>query len=306
MVEDEYMKITPTKMLDALNRSGYLLESEIAKLLTKKGWFVETNVVIQDKVTKKDREVDMTADFYRRERLGIVHRTIFKINLVFEIKSNAIPLVLLTELNYTYNIEPYVALKFAKTDGEKYDYQEIDFHTEFLCSKNVDVFTQYCSFQFKKEKIPIPGTPKKYYQELMALHPDDLHDSIQKVIQWCDESVESWESFKKKDSNNPYFRHFFYLPILLINDDLYELHIIKKKKPHLKKVNFSILYVNYHYDEKPTSAYVFVVTKAGLDDLLDKLLKYEIQFEKLMVESKQRYEIKIAKKKALKKDDSKS
>jgi hypothetical protein len=56
-------EITKEEMLEALNRSGYLMESEIASMLAEFGFFIETNQVIEDKFTGKSREIDLLAEY---------------------------------------------------------------------------------------------------------------------------------------------------------------------------------------------------------------------------------------------------
>jgi hypothetical protein len=57
--------ITKKEMLDALGRSGYLLESEIAKTLSHAGFFIESNQVIEDPITGKNREIDLISRVLR-------------------------------------------------------------------------------------------------------------------------------------------------------------------------------------------------------------------------------------------------
>lgn len=57
-------KITTKEMLDALNRSGYLLESEISRILDDAGFFIESNQVVEDPITGKSREIDLVAEYY--------------------------------------------------------------------------------------------------------------------------------------------------------------------------------------------------------------------------------------------------
>ncbi len=61
MQNQEYSK---EEMLEAINRSGYLLESEIASTLAQKGYFTESNSIIIDVATGKGRELDLIAEYY--------------------------------------------------------------------------------------------------------------------------------------------------------------------------------------------------------------------------------------------------
>jgi hypothetical protein len=52
-------KILKNDLIEAIKRSGYLLESEIASILARSNFFIESNQVIEDPVTGKSREIDL-------------------------------------------------------------------------------------------------------------------------------------------------------------------------------------------------------------------------------------------------------
>ncbi|UJS23571.1 hypothetical protein [Thiothrix winogradskyi] len=104
----------------------------------------------------------------------------------------------------------------------------------------------------------------------MALHPDNVHSGLAKIIQYCEEKVEDWENRHNDDSEEKFLRHFLYMPILLIQDDLFLL-----KNDALVKVDSSILVVNYHHQKTARMAYVFVTTKKGLSQFIQDSLLIE-------------------------------
>lgn len=55
--------ISIKQMKDTIQRSGYLLEQRVEPILTKKGYFVQTNPVFPDPETGKSREIDISALF---------------------------------------------------------------------------------------------------------------------------------------------------------------------------------------------------------------------------------------------------
>ena len=103
--------IEKSEMMDTLNRSGYLLESEISTFLANQGFFVETNQVIEDPVTGKSREIDLIAEYYEYKKERSSYKCASKIHFVFEIKNNVSPLVLLTQFSFSPNIEDWMGLK---------------------------------------------------------------------------------------------------------------------------------------------------------------------------------------------------
>ena len=135
--------------------------------------------------------------------------------------------------------------------------------------KRGSIFTQYCSFQRKKAN-----------DELMALHPDNIHSGLSKITQYCEEAIDREE---RVEGENGYYRDFIYLPVLLISDDLYELKHSDKNEPKLSKVESSMMVYNYHYKNEASMAYIFVVTKKGFPNFMNSMLKTEEEIETEMI-----------------------
>lgn len=263
-------KITEREMLDALHRSGYLLEAEISGILAAAGFFVEKNQVIEDPITGKSREIDLTAEYnsYDKERSSL--KVVANVQYIFEIKNNLFPIVLMSRFEFSPNIEDWLGLKEALTRPKGVPYDSHESFYEALIHKETATYTQYCSFQKKREK-----------DELMALHPDNIHSGLAKITQYCEDMVKLHDKdliYEDPDKDD-YLRHYLFLPILLINDDLYEL-----RKDKLESVNSSILVYNYHYDKDPKMAYVFVVTKKGFVPFMKSMMELEDKAGQRMVE----------------------
>lgn len=193
-----------------------------------------------------------------------------KVNYIFEIKKNLFPIVLLTRFEFTPNIEDWTGLKEALTIPRGLQYDWHDSFYEALIRKDTARYTQYCSFQKKREN-----------DELMALHPDNIHAGIAKITQYCEEMVKLHDKdlIYEDPEKDEYLRHFLFLPILLINDDLYEL-----RKDGLEKVDSSILVYNYHYEKDQKLAYVFVVTRKGFPSFMKSMMELEDNVERRMME----------------------
>lgn len=255
------MTITTNEMMQALSRSGYLLEVEVAKALSNKGFFVETSQVIEDPITGKSREIDIIAEYYDREKRHDGISACAKIEFVFEIKNNPFPTVLLNEFCFSPRVEDYLGLKEIQTTPNGVSYNGyFNYYAPFIENARSGIFTQYCSFHKKKEN-----------DELMALHPENIYTGISKIIQYCQEQQDRSQEFHDEHSENEkYLRHFIYMPILLLNDELYEM-----QNDNLVKVNHSILVINYYHRSEQSMAYVFVVTKDGLNDFISHALSVE-------------------------------
>ena len=250
------------EILEALSRSGYLLESEIAKNLSRMGYFVESNQTIKDPFTNKSREIDLTAEYFGRYK-PIRKRCATKIRYIFEIKNNIYPVVLLTEYQYTPNSIFEDAWKAAQTIPNDVIHDSTNEFHDYLFPAGVytPLFTQYCSFQKKKGS-----------SEFMAIHPDELHEGLSKITQFAEEEIEFWNT---DSENETFYRSFLYLPIVLLNDELYELNIDEENNSVLKNVGVSRLMFNYHFNGHPKSAIVYFVTKAALDFFLEDMVKIE-------------------------------
>lgn len=253
------MKVTEQEMIEALNRSGYILESEVAKQLSEWSFFVQSGPVVKDPITGKGREIDIIAERYGNNNVNSDLKNHTNIEYVFEIKNNSYPIVLLNKFRFSPNIEPRTGLKEAVSLPNGIDYFPDDIFFDGLIENNKNIFTQYCSFHKKKGN-----------HELMASHPERFHESISKIIQHCDEQVEHNDQYLFNETSEEveadgYFRHRLYMPILLVNDDVLEM-----SDDGLKKVDNSTLMVNYYHKGEPYTAYIFIVTKYGLKDFLSR------------------------------------
>lgn len=133
----------------------------------------------------------------------------------------------MTQFEHSPNIEDWYGLKEYLTIPENINYNTPEvFWEELVQQKRGSIFTQYCSFQKKKGN-----------GELMALHPDNIHNGLSKIVQYCEESIGDREYTEKPDG---YLRHFIYLPILLISENLYELRHSDSNEPELTKVDSSM------------------------------------------------------------------
>jgi hypothetical protein len=267
--------ITEEEMLEALNKSGNLMESEIASILAEFGFFFESNQVIEDKYTGKSREIDLIAEYYNYKEENSEYNTASRIKFIFEIKNNLISIVLLTKWESSPNIEDWTGLKEALNIPEKINYDWYDSYNKRLIQNNKKIFTQYCSFQKKKAN-----------DELMALHPNNIHEGLSKITQYSEEMVKLYDKdllYEKTDSDykDEFFRHFLFMPVLLINDELFEFQDNK-----LQQVDSSILVYNYHFDKKPKMAYVFVVTTKGFPKFIERMIKIDKEVEEIMIKIK--------------------
>lgn len=280
-------KPTESEIIESLQRSGYLLESEISKYMASRGFFVESSQVIRDPITGKSREIDLTAEYYSYNPEQARDRVTAKIKFVFEIKNNTQPVVLLTDYQYSPNLELYESIKTIETGNVPTGGLDIDFFDYLIPDSNehCSLFTQYCSFQRKKNDT----------DELMATHPEEIYSGLAKITQYCEEEIEVWDDESEEPvvsggyKRHDYYRKFLYLPVLLIKDDLFELEINEENTPALKAVSYSRFVLNYHFKEMPKTALVYFVTKGGLECFLQDMLAIEEKIRSLMAERKRQF-----------------
>ena len=208
-------------MIEALNRSGYLMESRIIASLAKAGYFIEPNQKIADSKTGKSREIDLIAELWDYEpEKHRKHKLSVSVRFVCEAKNNPNPVVLLTKLPFSPNIEVWAAIKEGRTGLFRNEHTDPSFQ-DLLLEKQ-SIFTQYCSFKPKK-------TGEK--SEWVAWHPDDFNDDLEKIIYYSDEEVEI-----ANDMNDDYNRLHIYLPVVILGGDLY-LSEPGARSINLKKVD---------------------------------------------------------------------
>ncbi len=270
-------KISKNDLIEAIKRSGYLLESEIANTLARTYFFIEPNQVIEDPITGKSREIDLVAEYFGTD-VDIISKiqACAKIRFVFEIKNNIYPLVLMTRFESSPNTPLWQSVKEMETTPKGMDWNSTDSFYEILLTGDEHIFTQYCSFDVKK------GGGK---EEILASHPEQVYTGLSKITQYCEESVEPWE---EPTVDEMFYRKFLFMPVLLINEDLFELEIGRGNKPILHRVEESKLVFNYYYKKKPKMATVWVVTKKGFKGFIDKMIKVERTLEAKMKDVKEK------------------
>src|SRR5436190_2036650 len=187
----DILELNENEMLEALSRSGYLLESQISQILSKAGFFIETNQVIKDPLTNKNREIDLIAEYYQHKEERMDMKCCSKIHFVFEIKNNSAPIVLLTNFEYSPNVEDWNGLKERLTIPKGFEYDTSDaYYQQIIHTDKYPRYTQYCSFQRKKGN-----------EELMALHPDNIYEGLSKITQYCEEMIKDRKETNNKDTS---------------------------------------------------------------------------------------------------------
>ena len=251
-------------ILECLERSGYLLESKIVRLLTDQGFFVEPNQVVRDPRTGKSREVDLLAEHYdwRSEHAG----TCVKTHFVMEMVNNKFPLVLLTPRPSTPNEDFESHVKFIYTPASAPILKSVDVY-EIRSPSRERLFSQYCALTCKK------GDAK----ELMASHPDDLYGSFQKLAEYVEDQVSIWD--QNQSDSDKYWRLFFWHPMLVLGGQLIAATMNDDGRVCLEEIGSGFLEFNWHAGDERRTTVIEIVSADHLLERLSALVSLDADLE---------------------------
>ena len=191
---------------DALLRSGYLLESRLETVHSKRGYYVEANEAYPDPKTGKARELDLYA--LSAHRAGpLDYDFIFHVLLV-ECINNPQPVVFLTkkpQVGFLHHHEIKMAglpVKFADKKrrdqwGSLADFLAMSEYHHYCKGR---MATQYCSFLRKKGS-------RTNAREWMATHDEEHFDALRKLCAVTEHVVNknftSWTSVPRRRARPP-------------------------------------------------------------------------------------------------------
>lgn len=210
-------KITRDEMLEAITRSGYLIEQRSKAVLEKQGYYVETNRSYPDAGTDKSREYDIFGSkffpLFRGEPSGLASI------IICECKNNPQPVVF-------FGNDPPLTLMFheqVKSSGipvvvwDQGGFLNLShffrFETLFhQCRRHVA--KQYCSFSPKNKG------------GWLASHPDEQHQFFSTLVEAVETAIsEHYENLEPPLSNEtvPVNLQIYY-PLLVLQGGLYTAH----------------------------------------------------------------------------------
>lgn len=221
-------RISLDEAKDALLRSGYLLESRLETVLSKRGYYVEANEVYPDPETGKTREFDLYAMAAHRAGPD-EYDFIFHVLLV-ECINNLQPVVFLTkepQAGFLHHQEVKMAgLPVKIPDKERRgeweslaDFLDMSRYHHYCKGR---VATQFCSFLKKKNS-----------QEWMATHDEEHFDALRKLSAVTEHAINknftNWTISAKERINIE-----LYYPVVVLQGDLLEARADGKSLKLLK------------------------------------------------------------------------
>jgi hypothetical protein len=259
-------KISQGEMIDALQRSGYLLESRLLRTLSNHDYTLFPNEVYPDPITKKSREIDIyglnsiTGKIKLDRELKINIRT----NLVIECSNNPQPAIFFKRTDKK-KFTIYERFKYVKLEQNPFDADtspDYEFHCHTTESKHFHYnsynrCTQYCSFQKK-------GNGKK---EWFATHPDGLHDVFNKLYDFVNHKARSDSEWLESGYHQKEVHVILYFPVIVLQNELFEA-IEEKKKLSLSEVDHTI-YEFSRFENDSKSFLIDVVSEKKFDEYLE-------------------------------------
>lgn len=202
-------------MVEAIRKSGYLIEQRVAGVLAKHGYYVETNPAYPDPETGKSREYDISAMAgvrIAKKRMDFIFPVV-----VSECENNEHPVVFFS----TEPPVPFLHHQEVKCSGvpvQFWDGQRFVRLSDFLHLEKYHhyckgpVATQYCSFHRKSNNAP-----------WIASHSDAHHQTFNSLINALETSIaehyESW-AFPSRGEEEPVNLQVYY-PVLILQGELY-------------------------------------------------------------------------------------
>ncbi|MGD0460961.1 MAG: hypothetical protein ABSB74_00590 [Tepidisphaeraceae bacterium] len=255
-------QISDDELRNALIRSGYLLETRVARVFQDRSTYVEPSSVYLDPTGEASRELDVFAmDGTEVSNIGYI----FSVHLV-ECVNNPQPFALFT---YTAAHLEYFApqrLHYAglpiKIHNRKRELPLLEFLAGSkgipLHYKSGTVATQYCSFKRKA----------KNDKEWMAFHEDAHFGSIHALCSAVEHRAKLYyDGFRRGPKEKLNIE--FYYPILVLQGPL----LTVKQTPdfHISPAEHAGLLQTTFFGQREQSYQIDVVTEEYLPSLLDTI-----------------------------------
>lgn len=245
---------------EALQRSGYLLESRIVRALSDGGFFVEPNVAVLDPRTGKSRELDMLAEYYEHDR---DHPNVsVKTHFAIEALNNPFPLVLLTRHPGSLNGDIETFLRYGTTPEPNLFMESLDLWEDKV-GFDAPRYSQYCAL-----------TRKKQNDELMASHPDDFYSTLLKLAEFAEREFVEFGT-REWYADDPFWRLWFWQAIVALGGDLLVATEGADGTPQIDEVDEATLVFNFHAAEQPRSLSIHIVRETHLSTFLNGVLEVD-------------------------------
>jgi hypothetical protein len=280
--------ISKEEAVSALQRSGYLLEARVEKLLREREWPVFSNGPVLDPLSGKARELDLVAmDPWKI--IGKNGRQIGKaLNvLVIECVNNPKPVALLTK-NRQYPDEPYDGIKVLGLPVQICGNSKVEEFTFLPKKLSMEEYHYY--FKRRVAQQWCTFSRKQATGECMASHTrggsggggeDGEFESFSKLaiaVTHMQNFIHKPDELKKSGEMVLYFVH----PMVVLQGDLWEAEVHKDPLVLADSAHLSFEYSTF-VGGAEFDCQVDVVTEKGLPDFLDEQKgSFEITCQRLV------------------------
>lgn len=281
------MKIKEEEIIESLNRSGYFLESRVLEVLSSDGYKNFPNQTYPDKNTGKSREIDILSDGPRITEHLVLNQSLqfeYQYKLLIECINNDQPVAFFKRPDrdpYTIfgkffysKVERELTEKHMNT-GNTPDFQFNSFTTEsekFHYNQQIKN-TQYCSFSKKRGQK----------NEWMASHPDGLHDTLNKLVDYTEYKIEGYEEWMKETSvwSREVFTTLFF-PVIILQNELIE---VSENNGKVKIENKDHIIFDFNkYSDTKNGFLIDVITESYLPEYLRKIESSVTELKNSMIE----------------------
>ena len=212
--------ISKPEALEALTRSGYLLESRVEAVLRRKQFRVEANTLIPEEDGQR-RELDVWAGWARGYDFGPGGESSLGLELVIECINPPQPVAFITKQRQDAFYERSDRWESLKLVGNPSELDTTPQHTWSWLASDLDlsryyhyrtkrISTQYCSFQRKQGSA-----------QWMALHRDEDHHAFRKLCVATNHFVN--ETIVPEYMADAAWSLSLIYPVLLIQGDIFEV-----------------------------------------------------------------------------------
>lgn len=281
------MKIKEEEIIESLNRSGYFLESRVLEVLSSDGYKNFPNQTYPDKITGKSREIDILSDGPRITEHLTLNQSLqfeYQYKLLIECINNDQPVAFFKRPDrdpYTIfgkffysKVERELTEKYMNT-GNTPDFQFNSFTTEskkFHYNQLIKN-TQYCSFSKKRGQK----------NEWMASHPDGLHDTLNKLVDYSEHKNDGYEEWMKETSawSKQVFTTLFY-PVIILQNELIE---VSENDGKVKIENKDHIIFDFNkYSDTKNGFLIDIITESYLPEYLRKIESSVTELKNSMIE----------------------
>jgi len=257
--------ITLPEMKSALQRSGYLLEDRVERVLRRRGHYTVRNPAFRDPISEKTREIDFIVHMAQRVRSRPKEVWVFP-DVFLECQNNNQPVA------FFETREPpivYMRLSGIQLSGEpvqvtcgktkrKMGIAEYLGFDRFHHYGKGPAATQYCSFRKRRSG-----------KGWLALHEDEHHSALLGLISAVEaEKQKDQQHLASTYPDEPRFSLSLCYPVLVLQGDMYVAKVKREAHISLRSRKKFLFRKEHLWNHAPESYYIDVVTESQLPRLM--------------------------------------